>query len=236
MENIYEPEFVKKLFNQMSSSYERVNYITSFGFSIRWRKQFINKLGSSNENLNVIDLLSGLGENWSFLKRNFPNSNFYALDFSENMVNQSRRKGEKLFNNRLNLICDDVLKNNISSESFDIVSCAFGLKTFNEEQLNSLAQELSRILKKGGKFSFIEVSNPKNRVLSFLYSFYLGKIIPLLGKIFLGNPDDYRMLWIYTKRFDNSSKIKGIFERHQLEVDLYNYFFGCATGLNGKKI
>lgn len=90
MDNIYEPEFVKKLFNQMSSSYERMNYITSFGFSIRWRKQFIDKLGNSNEKLNVIDLLSGLGENWTLLKRNFPNSNFYALDFSENMINQSK--------------------------------------------------------------------------------------------------------------------------------------------------
>ena len=73
MNNIYEPEFVKKLFNQMSSSYERMNYITSFGFSIRWRKQFLDKLGKSDENLNVIDLLSGLGENWTFLKNNFPN-------------------------------------------------------------------------------------------------------------------------------------------------------------------
>ena len=70
MQNIYEPDFVKKLFNQMSGSYERMNFITSFGFSIIWRKQFLNKLHSSQENINVIDLLSGLGENWKSKNQN----------------------------------------------------------------------------------------------------------------------------------------------------------------------
>lgn len=236
MDNIYEPEFVKKLFNQMSSSYERMNYITSFGFSIRWRKQFIDKLGNSNEKLNVIDLLSGLGENWTLLKRNFPNSNFYAIDFSENMINQSKKKADKIFDKNLYLICDNLLDNKLESNSFDIVSCAYGLKTFNEEQLNIIAKEVHRILKPNGKFSFVEVSKPNNKVLLFFYSFYLGKIIPILGKIFLGNPEDYKMLWIYTNKFQSSENVKDIFEKHGLEVKIDKYFGGCASGLNGKKI
>lgn len=60
----------------MSGSYERMNYITSFGFSIRWRKQFLNKLGKSEQPLEVIDLLSGLGENRTFLKKIFQIQNF----------------------------------------------------------------------------------------------------------------------------------------------------------------
>ena len=42
--NIYNPEYVQTLFDKMSQSYERMNYITSFGFSIRWRHQFLNKI------------------------------------------------------------------------------------------------------------------------------------------------------------------------------------------------
>ncbi|WP_435522906.1 class I SAM-dependent methyltransferase [Chryseobacterium indoltheticum] len=75
----------------MSGSYERMNYITSFGFSIRWRKQFLNKLGKSEQKLNIIDLLSGLGENWAYLNQNFT---FSALDFSEEMISQSKKKRE----------------------------------------------------------------------------------------------------------------------------------------------
>lgn len=233
--NIYEPEFVKKLFNQMSSSYERMNYITSFGFSIRWRKQFLNKLGKSEENLKVIDLLSGLGENWTFLKRNFPNSSFYALDFSENMINYAKPKGKKVFQEKLNVICANILENKLESNSFDIISCAYGLKTFNEEQLNIIAKEVHRILKPNGKFSFVEVSKPKNKVLLYLYGFYLGKIIPILGQVFLGNSEDYKMLWIYTKKFQDAKNVKEIFQKYNLEIEFNEYFGGCATGINGKK-
>ena len=46
--NIYNPEYVKGLFNKMSSSYERMNFITSFGFSIRWRRQFLESFNRQN--------------------------------------------------------------------------------------------------------------------------------------------------------------------------------------------
>ncbi|MEZ4904035.1 MAG: class I SAM-dependent methyltransferase [Spirosomataceae bacterium] len=70
--NIYSTEFVKELFNKMSSSYERMNYITSFGFSIRWRTQFLEKFKATNEKVQVIDLLSGMGETWGGIKNKFP--------------------------------------------------------------------------------------------------------------------------------------------------------------------
>ncbi|WP_317129221.1 class I SAM-dependent methyltransferase [Empedobacter tilapiae] len=76
MNDIYDPNFVKKLFNKMSSSYERMNYITSFGFSIIWRKQFIKTLNRKRSKIKVLDLLSGLGENWSYLKNRFQMQNF----------------------------------------------------------------------------------------------------------------------------------------------------------------
>lgn len=236
MNIIYEPEFVKKLFNQMSSSYEKMNYITSFGFSIRWRKQFLDKLGKSDAELKVIDLLSGLGENWTFLKKNFPNSEFYALDFSEEMILQSQNKADKVFDGKLHLICENMLESNLKSDYFDIVSCAYGLKTFNEEQLQIMAKELQRILKKNGKFCFVEVSKPKNKMFLFFYRLYLSKIIPILGKVFLGNSNDYKMLWIYTEKFENSENVKRIFEQHHLKVNFDNYFYGSATGISGEKL
>lgn len=235
MQNIYEPDFVKKLFNQMSGSYERMNFITSFGFSIIWRKQFLNKLQSSQENINVIDLLSGLGENWKSLNQKYPNGNLNALDFSEEMVSKSKTKNANSFNKKFKIRQEDLLNNHLSSNHFDFVSCAFGLKTFNKEQLNIFAETLNRILKEKGEFSFIEISVPTNPILKFFFGFYLGKIIPILGKIFLGNPSDYKMLWTYTTQFKNCKEVQSIFEKNNLEVNYHSYFFGCATGVSGKK-
>lgn len=233
--SIYDPKFVKKLFNQMSGSYERMNYITSFGFCIRWRRQLFSKFQKSNKNLQVIDLLSGLGENWTFMRHHFPNANFHALDFSDEMVLQSRAKAQKLFPKGFTLLQENILQNSLKTNYFDIITCAYGLKTFNTKQLELLAKEICRILKPGGQFSFVEVSIPKNKILLYPYRFYLSRIIPKLGKLFAGNKQDYKMLWIYTEKYKNSDTVQKIFEQNGLLVSKVDYFGGCASGIYGSK-
>ena len=235
-ENIYNPEFVKKLFNKMSSSYERMNFITSFGFSIRWRKQFLKKISKSNENIEIIDLMTGMGETWNATKNKFQKSNLSALDFSEGMLEYAEKKNNLKFNNEITLLKQNVLENNLPSNHYDIVTCAFGLKTFNNEQIKTLAKETNRILKKSGEFSFIEVSKPTNNILNFFYGFYLGKVIPILGKLLLGDPIEYKMLWKYTNNYKNSKNAEKIFNEIGFITEYQSYFYNCATGFNGKKI
>jgi demethylmenaquinone methyltransferase/2-methoxy-6-polyprenyl-1,4-benzoquinol methylase len=234
-ENIYKPEYVKELFNKMSSSYERMNFITSFGFSIRWRRQFLNVFESTKEKIEIIDLLTGMGETWNSVKQKFPNSALSSLDFSQEMLKRAKLKSEKHYNNKIELIENDVLQNNLSTDKYDIVICAFGLKTFDIEQLETLAKQTKRILKPGGKFSFIEVSKPNNRILKFLYKLYIGKIIPIIGKLLLGNPREYKMLWKYTEKFENAKRASEIFNKNGLKSKFNSYFYGCATGFSGIK-
>ncbi len=234
-DNIYNPEYVKGLFNRMSSSYERMNYITSFGFSIRWRRQFLEPFQSTTDQIEIIDLLSGMGETWVGVKNKFPNAKLTALDFSSEMLKKAKAKSEKLFNDKVSLLQQDILKSELPSNHYDIVICAFGLKTFDSEQLQVLASETKRILKTGGQFSFIEVSKPTNKILKRLYSFYLGRIIPVLGKILLGNPTEYKMLWRYTDKFGNAKKASDIFNNQGLKTTSNSYFYGCSTGFSGRK-
>ena len=77
--------------------------------------------------------------------------------------------------------------------SADFIVCSFGLKTFNETQLGTLADEVVRLLKPGGVFSFIEISVPQN-ALRPAYMFYLKKLIPL--------PVSYTHLDVYKRQHD----------------------------------
>ena len=235
-DNIYNSDFVKGLFNRMSSSYERMNYITSFGFSIRWRTQFINNFVQTKHKAEIIDLLTGMGETWKATKHKLPNSNLTVLDFSAGMLKYAKQKSKLKFNNEITVIQEDILQNELQSNYYDFVTCAFGLKTFDEEQLENFAITTKRILKLGGQFSFIEVSKPENKFLNFFYGFYLGKIIPILGKLLLGNPEEYKMLWEYTNNFENAKKASLIFENAGLKTEYISYFAGCATGFCGQKI
>lgn len=234
-DDIYSPDYVKRLFNRMSSSYERMNYITSFGFSIRWRTQFLNSFKQTNQKVEILDLLTGMGETWKATKHKLPNSNFTVLDFSEGMLKYAKQKNTAKFNNEITVLQQDVLQNELPGNHFDFVTCSFGLKTFNLEQLNILALETKRILKPGGQFSFVEVSKPNNKILNFFYGFYLGKIIPVLGKLLRGNSEEYRMLWKYTNKFENAKIATEIFANAGLETEFISYFYGCATGFCGQK-
>lgn len=233
--NIYNTEYVKHLFNSMSSSYERVNYLTSFGFSLRWRRQFLKPFAQVKEQVEIIDLMTGMGETWHPIKRKFPNSKMTVLDFSEGMLKNAKQKNTMHFNGEVKILQQDILNNSLQNNNYDFVTCAFGLKTFNAEQLRKLALETKRILKYGGQFSFIEVSKPDNRILNSLYAFYVGRIVPILGKVLLGNPEEYKMLWKYTAKFENSRRATEIFKEVGLNVKFKSYFFGCATGFIGIK-
>lgn len=219
----------------MSASYERMNYITSFGFSIRWRQQFISLLQTEKENPELLDLLTGMGETWNAVKRKFPKAKLTAVDFSEGMLQYAEKKNKSKFNSEIILLKQDLLQNNLADGKYDIIICSFGLKTFNEEQLKLIAKETKRILKPGGEFSFIEVSKPESKILQFLYGFYLGKIIPILGRLLLGNPVEYKMLWEYTNKFGNAKRTAELFKEAGLTVYYKSYFFGCATGFYGRK-
>ncbi|WP_396598116.1 class I SAM-dependent methyltransferase [Dokdonia sp. R86516] len=94
---------------------------------------------------------------------------------------------------------------------------------------------MDRILKPSGKFSLIDVSVPKIRILKPFYMFYLKNIIPILGKVFLGSPETYKILGIYTQEFGNSKNVYGIFNKANFEVEYIEYFFGCASGIKGVK-
>ncbi len=234
-DNIYNPEYVKRLFNGMSSSYERMNYITSFGFSIRWRTEILKPFQKDNHKIEVIDLLTGMGETWNSIKYKFPNANISALDFSSEMLKNAERKNEDHFKNEVNLIQQDILQSKLPSNHFDFVICSFGLKTFNTEQLEKLASETKRILKADGQFSFVEVSKPENTILKGFYQFYLSQVIPIIGRLLLGNPTEYKMLWRYIDKFENAKLASEIFRNVGLKTEYRSYFYGCATGFIGQK-
>lgn len=236
MKEIYEPKFVEKLFDKMSRSYSKMNYITSFGFSERWRRQCVEEIKIEKGKV-VVDLMTGMGECWKhILKESDKNSKLIGLDFSTEMINRAEKNKVKFKDSTIRVLKENVFQNSIANETADFVISGFGLKTFNDEQLEDLANEIDRILKPNGKFSLIDVSVPKSKILKPLFIFYLKNIIPILGKLFLGSPETYKMLGIYTEEYRNSKNAYQIFNKPEFEVEYVEYFYGCASGIKGRKI
>ena len=156
----------------------------------------------------------------------------WLLNWNDKSRKKNKRKFEK---STIEVLKENVFQNSIENGTADYVISGFGLKTFNDEQLGKLANEIDRILKPNGKFSLIDVSVPNSKFLKPFYMFYLKNIIPILGKLFLGSPETYRMLGVYTEEFGNSKNVHRIFNEQEFEVEYVEYFYGCASGIKGRK-
>jgi ubiquinone/menaquinone biosynthesis methyltransferase len=219
----------------MSGTYGVVNLISSFGFCIRWRRRCVGFLPLQAGD-RVFDLMTGMGELCPQLaKRVGPTGSITAVDLSPEMCKAARRKMEGRLPVPVDVLEADALELSLPDASADAVVSCFGLKTFSHDQTEVLAAQVARLLRPGGVFSFLEISVPRTGLLRGWFSFYLNRIILVIGKLFMGNPANYRMLGIYTSAFGDCANAKTAFDRAGLNVTAKSLFFGCATAVFGSK-
>lgn len=234
-DDLYDPSVVAGLFDRMAASYERVNELTSFGFSRRWRRQAVGWLDPRPGDT-VLDAMTGMGEGWRYLSpRIGPGGRIVAIDLSSGMLHQAKRRRERPGSPSLDLRLGDALRTGLPDASVDRVLCLFGTKTLSAEQQTAFAHEIARVLRPGGRFSLIEVSVPPRRLMRAPYLAYLRVAIPVLGRILLGDPESYRMLAIYTTRYHDSRALADRMRAAGLETELRSVMFGCATGVAGHR-
>jgi ubiquinone/menaquinone biosynthesis C-methylase UbiE len=235
--DIYDPRYVKDVFDRCSTGYRYWSQIASFGFIFLWRRQCINHLPKIASDASVgFDLMAGTGEAWPYLLRQRPTiAAITAVDISSEM---NRRAVDRLHQSRaskIKLVEADVLGGMLQPETADFVISTFGLKTFNQEQQRQFAKELAKVLRRGGTFSLIEASDPKGWVFHSLYRFYLGRVLPLVEKSVLRGAQDFSMIGVYARNFGDCRFVANCLTAEGLEVEFKTYFFGCATGVVGRK-
>ena len=56
-----------------------------------------------------------------------------------------------------------------------------------QQAVAGFASEIARILKPSGTYSVLEISLPESAILRVPYNWYLSKVIPIFGKLLLGD-------------------------------------------------
>jgi ubiquinone/menaquinone biosynthesis C-methylase UbiE len=235
--DIYDPAFVKGVFDRCSERYIAFSYLCSFGFTERWRRQCVQALPAPPGDAPAgYDLMAGTGEVWPHLLRGFPAIRaITAVDISSGM---HRRAMERLHAHRaqhIEFIEDDVLASALPDASADFVVSTFGLKTFDSAQHARLAKLVARVLRPGGSFSMIEASDPRGWWLRPLYLLHLKRVLPWVERLLLRGAEDFAMIGTYSTNFGDCSAFADMLRGEGLEVEYRRFFFGCATGVAGRK-
>jgi len=237
MSDIYDPKFVKEVFDRCSDRYITFSLVCSFGFTERWRRQCVAAMPvPPSRGARGYDLMAGTGEAWPHLLMRFEDiGSITAVDISSGMHRRAMERLHAHRSHRIVFVEDDVLASELPSESADFVISTFGLKTFNRDQHARLAAVVARVLKPGGVFSMIEASDPKGWWLRPLYLFHLKVVLPLIERIFLRGAQDFSMIGTYSTNFGDAAQVAAMLRDQGLEVEFTKYFFGCATGVAGRK-
>ena len=235
--DIYDPVFVKGVFDRCSERYIAFSYACSLGFTERWRRQCVAAMpeppGAAPSGY---DLMAGTGEVWPHLLRRFPAIGaITAVDISSGMHRRAMERLHAHRAHRIEFIEDDVLASALPDSSADFVVSTFGLKTFNPAQHRRLARLIARVLKPGGAFSLIEASDPKGWWLRPLYLFHLQRVLPWVERLLLRGAEDFAMIGTYSTNFGDSSAFAEMLREEGLEVEYRRFFFGCASGVAGRK-
>ena len=171
---------VTEMFDQISSNYDRVNRILSFGMDTFWRKKMASFLPKDRP-LQLLDLATGTADQIIFFFEKRKNiEKAIGIDLAKEMLLIGRKKlAEKPYGKRIQLEVGDALQLPFASNSFDIISLSFGIRNFSDP-LKGL-KEMHRALKKEGRALILEFSMPKFFLLKKSFQFYLKYILPFLG-------------------------------------------------------
>jgi len=235
--DIYDPAFVKGVFDRCSGKYIGFSWFCSFGFTERWRRQCVAAMpGPPGAAPKGYDLMAGTGEVWPHLLKRWPQiGEIVAVDISTGMHDLAMERLHRHRAQKIAFIEDDVLASDLPDASADFVISTFGLKTFNPAQHERLAALIARVLRPGGSFSLIEASDPRGWWLRPLYLFHLRIVLPLVERLLLRGAQDFAMIGTYSTNFGDASAFAALLRANGLEVEYRRFFFGCATGVAGRK-
>jgi len=235
--DIFDPNFVKGVFDRCGSNYRYWSQVASFGFVWLWRKQCIQSLPLQiNEGALIYDLMAGTGETWGLLLKRYTTLNkIVALDISATMVKNAIERLHKMRATRIEVREADVLKQTALPASADVMVSSFGLKTFNKEQQARIAKYVAETLKPGGAFAFVEASDPQGWLFRRQYRFYMCSVLPFIERLFLNGARDFAMIGDYTAAFIDCSHFASCLRNEGLIVEYRKLFFGCASAVCGRK-
>ena len=240
MYNKKQPETIQAMFGSIAKSYDRTNAALSFFLHRYWNKRLVREVvnGAKAHPTTLLDLCSGTGDiSFSFLQQTTRNTNVYLLDFCEEMLECAKQKAlnsQWKHSPNLTFIQADAQKIPLPNACVDSVTIAYGIRNVTNPE--KCVRDVLRVLRPGGTFGILELTQPTQPVLRLGHKIYLQHVMPVLGKCFTANQQAYEYLCNSIKTFVLPKDLEHMLIRSGfVETKRIPLSGGIATILTGKK-
>ena len=223
-----EQQAVTEMFDDISSHYDFLNHLLSFGIDRRWRR-IASKWVAQRHPSTILDVATGTADLAIRMAKDIPSASITGVDLSEKMLEYGRTKLiKKGLDQRITLVTGDATKLPFQDDSFDAVTSAFGVRNF--EDLETGLREMVRVCHNGGLIAVLEFSHPTNALMKRLYRWYSRRWIPRIGRNVSKHPTAYNYLPSTVEAFPSGKAFEDILKQVGL-IDLDRKVFsgGIAT-------
>ncbi|MCL6501417.1 MAG: bifunctional demethylmenaquinone methyltransferase/2-methoxy-6-polyprenyl-1,4-benzoquinol methylase UbiE [Pirellulales bacterium] len=181
-------ERIRRMFGQIAGRYDLLNHVLSLGIDRSWRRRTVCTVPPAGR-LPVLDLCTGTGDlALAYWRAGGGGVRVVGADFCRPMLQRARAKAARRRAAGVSFVEADALALPFVDESFQIASCAFGLR--NTSDPDRALREMYRVLCPGGRLAVLEFSLPRHHLLSAIYRFYFARVLPRLGQLLACNQED----------------------------------------------
>lgn len=203
-------EQVTKMFDTISTNYDGLNRVISFGIDIKWRKRVVSIL-KKKQPQSILDIATGTGDLAINLVQTGAEK-IVGLDISAGMLEVGKKKiNEKKLASTIEMIVGDSEDLPFEDNYFDAVTVAFGVRNF--DNLEKGLAEIYRVLQPGGTFVVLETSVPTKTPFKQGYHFYTKNILPRIGRLFSKDDSAYAYLSESAAVFPHGQEFNNILEK-----------------------
>ena len=225
---------VQKLFSEVSTKYDLMNDIMSFGTHRLWKKRLIEIMNINSKD-KIIDVGSGTGDLTKIILKENINALIYSVDLNLEMLNEAKKRFNEQQKKNIKFINANAENLPFENNFFDKYVISFCLR--NITYIEKALYESFRILKPGGIFYCLEFSAPTSSVINKIYSKYKNKIVPFIGEKVANNKNAYKYLEESISQFPNQKILLDKINNVGFEKTSYiNLFDGIVSIHIGFKI
>lgn len=191
------------MFNDIAPTYDKLNHVLSFNVDKIWRRKAVKRVKKAIagiENPLILDVACGTADSTIALAKINGNVRVNGIDISDGMLRIGEDKVEKLgLGDRISFSKSCAESIDFQNNTFDAAMVAFGVRNFSDREKG--LKEIIRVLKPNGTLLVLELSEPQNVIVRWIYNLYFKNILPLIGKRVSGNADAYRYLQQTVEKF-----------------------------------
>jgi demethylmenaquinone methyltransferase / 2-methoxy-6-polyprenyl-1,4-benzoquinol methylase len=174
---------VRAMFDRLAGVYDPMNTAMTAGLHHRWRERTA-ELARVGPGDSVLDVATGTGDLAIELARHVsPGGEVVGCDFAEGMLARARAKARGGDGRDVHPHFEwaDALELPYEDDTFDAATVGFGARNFAD--LPRGLEEMTRVVRPGGRVVVLEITTPTRPPLSLFYQLWFDRVVPALGRL-----------------------------------------------------